>query len=93
MAAEAKAAASAASACGTTVKVALAQLSPVYMNRDKTLEKVVQAIEDSAKQGASIMATGEALVPGASGLEGILLRQNAVAKCIHTPAACPFTYD
>ena len=46
------------------VKVALAQLSPVYLNREETLEKVIAAIKDAASQGATIMATGEALVPG-----------------------------
>lgn len=51
------------------VKVALAQISPVYMNREKTLEKVVAAIKESAAKGASIMATGEALVPGACAAE------------------------
>jgi nitrilase len=48
----------------TTLTVALAQISPVWLNRDATLEKVIQRIEQAGEQGAQLVAFGEALVPG-----------------------------
>ncbi|MEM1024595.1 MAG: carbon-nitrogen hydrolase family protein [Myxococcota bacterium] len=46
------------------MKVALAQLAPVFLNRDATLERVVAAIQEAAEGGASLVAFGEGLVPG-----------------------------
>lgn len=48
----------------TTLKVALAQISPVLLDRGKTLGKVHAAMRDAAGQGARLVAFGEALVPG-----------------------------
>ncbi|MBM7073871.1 carbon-nitrogen hydrolase family protein [Shewanella sp. 202IG2-18] len=47
-----------------SIKVALAQLAPVFLNRDATLQKVVAAIELAGKQGCQLVTFGEALVPG-----------------------------
>lgn len=58
-----------------TVKVALAQISPVYLNREETLKKVIDAVREASKGGASIMATGEALVPGMCPAPERLLRE------------------
>ncbi len=46
------------------LKVGLAQIAPVWLNREATLEKVINYINDGAKQGVDLIAFGEALVPG-----------------------------
>ena len=47
-----------------TLKVALAQIAPVWLNREKTLAKVSQQLEAAASGGARLAVFGEALVPG-----------------------------
>ena len=44
--------------------VSLAQMAPVWLQRDATLEKVVANIQQAADQGSQLVAFGEALVPG-----------------------------
>lgn len=44
--------------------VGLAQMAPVWLDRDATLAKVVGYINDAAEQGVDLVAFGEALVPG-----------------------------
>lgn len=46
------------------LKVGLAQMAPVWLDRDKTLEKVCTFVDDAAKQGCELVVFGEALVPG-----------------------------
>ncbi|NRB70967.1 MAG: carbon-nitrogen hydrolase family protein [Xanthomonadales bacterium] len=46
------------------IRVALAQLAPVLMDREATLAKVHSAMREAAGQGAQLVAFGEALVPG-----------------------------
>ena len=46
------------------LKVALAQLSPVWLNRAATLEKILASVEQAAQQGAGLVVFGEALLPG-----------------------------
>jgi nitrilase len=46
------------------LKVGLAQIAPVWLNRDKTLEKVCNYIEDAANQNCELVVFSEALVPG-----------------------------
>ena len=46
------------------LKVALAQISPVWLNKQKTLEKVASAIEDAAKAQCDLVVFGEGLIPG-----------------------------
>lgn len=46
------------------LNVALAQLAPVWLNRDATLEKILQATSDAAAQQADLVVFGEALLPG-----------------------------
>jgi len=48
----------------STLKVALAQISPVWLNKEKTLEKVVASIKDAGKQNCELIVFGEALLPG-----------------------------
>jgi nitrilase len=44
--------------------VALAQISPVWLDRDATVEKVCLWIEKASERGAALVAFGETLVPG-----------------------------
>lgn len=46
------------------LKVALAQISPVWMDRVSTTKKVCSYICDAAKQGAKLVVFGEGLLPG-----------------------------
>ena len=49
---------------GTTLKVGLAQIAPVWLQKDATINKVVTWINDAAGKGCALVAFGEALVPG-----------------------------
>lgn len=44
--------------------VAVAQIAPVWLDRDRTIEKVQEWAERAAGSGADLVAFGEALVPG-----------------------------
>jgi aliphatic nitrilase len=46
------------------VKVAAAQLAPVYFDRDKSLAKACAAIEEAAAHGAELIAFPESFLPG-----------------------------
>lgn len=46
------------------LKVALAQISPVWLNKEKTLKKIEKAIVDAAKERCELIVFGEALLPG-----------------------------
>jgi nitrilase len=46
------------------IRIALAQIAPVLLDRDATLAKVVQRIEEAAARECRLVAFGEALVPG-----------------------------
>jgi nitrilase len=48
----------------TRISVGLAQISPVWLNRDATIDKVVNWIEKSAREDCSLVVFGEALIPG-----------------------------
>lgn len=47
-----------------TLKVALAQVSPVWLNREKTIEKISSSISDAGRRGCELVIFGEALLPG-----------------------------
>lgn len=47
-----------------TLVVGVAQIAPVWLNRDATIEKVVEWIRQAADAGCQLVAFGEALVPG-----------------------------
>ncbi len=47
-----------------TVCVGLAQIAPVWLDRNATLAKVVEWIGKAAAEGCQLVAFGEALVPG-----------------------------
>lgn len=44
--------------------VGLAQISPVWLNRERTLEKVLDKVREAAEQGCQLVTFGESLVPG-----------------------------
>ncbi|GAA4962628.1 carbon-nitrogen hydrolase family protein [Algibacter aquimarinus] len=46
------------------LKVALAQISPVWLNKIETLKKVEQSIIDASKESCELIVFGEGLVPG-----------------------------
>ncbi|MFB3429483.1 MAG: carbon-nitrogen hydrolase family protein [Phycisphaerales bacterium] len=45
------------------MRVAIGQISPVFLDRARTVEKVKQTISEAADAGASLVAFGETLVP------------------------------
>ena len=47
-----------------SLRVALAQIAPVWLDREATLEKVVAQVQAAAAEGCGLVAFGEALVPG-----------------------------
>lgn len=47
-----------------SLTLGLAQIAPVWLNRERTLDKVVAYIEQAAAKGCDLVAFGEALVPG-----------------------------
>lgn len=48
----------------TTLCAAMAQLAPVWLQRERTIEKLMVAINEAASQGAEFVAFGEAMAPG-----------------------------
>lgn len=46
------------------IKVALAQISPVWLDKKATLEKILATLGDAAKQDAELVVFGEGLLPG-----------------------------
>ena len=46
------------------LKVAMAQISPVWLNKEKTLIKIEKSITDAIKQKCELIVFGEALLPG-----------------------------
>ena len=46
------------------LKVALAQISPVWLNKEKTLKKVENAIIEASKESCELIVFGEGLLPG-----------------------------
>lgn len=46
------------------LQVAIAQISPVWLNREKTTDKILAAISEAADKGAELVTFGETLLPG-----------------------------
>ena len=46
------------------LKVALGQISPVWLNKEKTIEKIQKSIVDASKENCELIVFGEALLPG-----------------------------
>lgn len=48
----------------STLKIALAQIAPVWLNREKTLVKVCDSITQAADQDCRLVTFGETVLPG-----------------------------
>lgn len=46
------------------MRVAVAQIAPVLLDRERTLDKVIASVESAGKRDCELVAFGEALVPG-----------------------------
>lgn len=46
------------------LRVGLAQISPIWLNKSKTIEKIIQYIKKAEKQSCELLTFGEALLPG-----------------------------
>ena len=46
------------------LKIGLAQIAPVWLNKKKTIEKVISYIAKAAKQNCDLVVFGEAIIPG-----------------------------
>ena len=46
------------------LKVALAQISPVWLDKKSTLKKIENSIVEAAAEGSELIVFGEALLPG-----------------------------
>jgi len=44
--------------------IGLAQIAPVWLDRSRTLEKILEQVHAAAKSGCQLVAFGEALLPG-----------------------------
>jgi len=44
--------------------VGLAQISPIWLDKEKTIQKILTTIEDAAKHGCELVVFGEGLLPG-----------------------------
>jgi len=76
-------------------KVAAAQLAPVFLNKEKTVEKACAAIAEAASQGAELIVFPEAfisgypdwvwLIPNSKGAELNALYQKLVENAVSVP--------
>lgn len=46
------------------LKVALAQISPVWLNKNATIKKIIESITEAGTQGCELIVFGESLLPG-----------------------------
>jgi len=47
-----------------TLSIALAQMVPAWLDREATLKRIAQRVDEAADQGAQLVVFGEALLPG-----------------------------
>ncbi|MCA1555336.1 MAG: carbon-nitrogen hydrolase family protein, partial [Acidobacteria bacterium] len=47
-----------------TIKVAIVQASPIYLNLEASLAKAIGWVKEAAAQGARLVAFGETWLPG-----------------------------
>jgi nitrilase len=48
----------------TTLKIAMAQIAPVWLDKSATLLKIEKSIKDASKENCELIVFGEALLPG-----------------------------
>ncbi len=44
--------------------IGMAQIAPVWLNKEKTIEKIIQSIHEAAEKKCELVVFGEALLPG-----------------------------
>lgn len=47
-----------------TLKIAMAQIAPVWLNKQATTEKIISTITDAGEQNCELLVFGEGLLPG-----------------------------
>ena len=47
-----------------SLKVGIAQIAPVWLNREKTLDKIIDYVNSAVQEGCPLVVFGEALLPG-----------------------------
>jgi len=47
-----------------TIKVAIGQISPVWLSKSKTLEKIMSSVSDAGNRHCDLITFGEAVLPG-----------------------------
>jgi nitrilase len=47
-----------------TIKVSIAQISPIWFDKQKTIEKIIGAIDHAYNDGSQLVCFGETLLPG-----------------------------
>ncbi|NPD45319.1 carbon-nitrogen hydrolase family protein [Lentimicrobium sp. S6] len=48
----------------TQIKIGIAQIAPVWLNKEESTKKVISFIEEAAKESCSLVTFGETLLPG-----------------------------
>ena len=48
----------------SSLNIAFAQIAPVWLNQQATIEKIIEALESAANKDAQLVAFGEGLLPG-----------------------------
>lgn len=48
----------------STLKIAMAQIAPAWLNKDKTLDKILSSISEAGDQSCDLIVFGEGLLPG-----------------------------
>jgi len=54
------------------LRVGLAQLAPVWLDKKSTLEKILDTIHKAGQKGIELLVFGEGFIPGGTGKEIII---------------------
>ena len=46
------------------MRIGIAQIAPVFLDRDATIDKVVARLDEAGREGCSLVAFGETIIPG-----------------------------
>jgi nitrilase len=78
----------------STLTIALAQISPIWLNKEKTIDKIKSFIMDAGNQKCELVVFGEALLPGypfwLSLTNGAEFNSSVQKNCMHITSAVPF---
>jgi predicted amidohydrolase len=55
------------------LKVGLAQISPIWLNKEKTIDKIISYISEAGNKKCELVIFGEALLPGYPFGSGLLM--------------------